>query len=258
MKFICYGCDKPCILDAGDYAGLEVANLRCVVKNSGYCKWEKCNDGEVANLPKLTAEVFDRPDCPEWAKWAAVDEDGKARFHAEEPFVPTKFTGTSWCSEGNDSFIDGKFDANDWKNSLIERPTRLPDWCEVGEFGYDHNNKVYFKIKRINNESIVLQYPYNEDVESNLYIEFFMAQNPTQARLRPYNAEEMKALVGRVVKKGRNLYSVTAYIEELQSIIIASLSSALLNAELLIVNNMTIDGSPCGVLEHLEEGEWRR
>ena len=31
---------------------------------------------EIAKLPKLTAEVFDRPDCPEWAQYAVVDKDG--------------------------------------------------------------------------------------------------------------------------------------------------------------------------------------
>lgn len=28
---------------------------------------------ECNQLPKLTVEVFDRPDCPGWAKYAAVD-----------------------------------------------------------------------------------------------------------------------------------------------------------------------------------------
>ena len=30
-------------------------------------------------LPKLTAEVFNRPDCPEWAKYAAVNRNNTAR-----------------------------------------------------------------------------------------------------------------------------------------------------------------------------------
>ena len=38
-------------------------------------------------LPKLTAEVFDHPDCPKWAKWAAVDYDGEVRFHQEKPTI---------------------------------------------------------------------------------------------------------------------------------------------------------------------------
>ena len=33
---------------------------------------------EPEKLPKLTQEVFERPDCPEWDKWAAVDKDGTA------------------------------------------------------------------------------------------------------------------------------------------------------------------------------------
>lgn len=34
---------------------------------------------------KLTQEVFTRPDCPKWAKWAAVDADGTAYWYEEKP-----------------------------------------------------------------------------------------------------------------------------------------------------------------------------
>jgi hypothetical protein len=209
MKFICYGCDKPCILDAGDYAGLEVANLRCVVKNSGYCKWEKCNDGEVANLPKLTAEVFDRPDCPEWAKWAAVDKCRNAMWYEGEPKV---VGSVFWNSQrGQIQKIPGKFDASDWQNSLIERPKNrvnwadiaeilrnskltfkekkqeLPDWCKVGEWVYLCNG-TYSRIVSINDCHVNLANGISVGKNS-------IHEEMVPARLRPYNAEEMRGLV---------------------------------------------------------------
>ena len=116
-------------------------------------------------LQKLTVDVFGRYDCPEWARYAAVDRDGTARFHAEEPFVPTEFTGNWWCSEGNDSFILGKFDASDWKNSLIERPVfqkltadvfdrpDCPDWANYA--AVDPDNRAYWfetKPEKMKNE----------------------------------------------------------------------------------------------------------
>ena len=39
------------------------------------------------HLPKLTSEVFDRPDCPEWAKYAVVDQDGTGVWVASKPSI---------------------------------------------------------------------------------------------------------------------------------------------------------------------------
>jgi hypothetical protein len=250
MKFICYGCDKPCILDAGDYAGLEVANLRCVVKNSGYCKWEKCNDGEVAKLPKLTAEVFDRPNCPEWAKWAAVDKNGYAHFYGSKPKI---YDGRFMERYGEGNWdISGKFDASDWQNSLIERPAKLPDWCKVDAIGW-HKRCGYFKVTYIDNVSKRADIQQMED-KSKGYLSFHTVCNETtQARLRPYNAEEMRGLVGKVV----------CGIEDKTFLVLSYSGNKVFFGEFgHTAEDLTLDiykfpdGSRCGVLEHLEEGEW--
>ena len=93
---------------------------------------------EGFKLPKLTTEVFNRPDCPDWAKYATVDRDGKARFHAEEPIIPIVYEIDGWYSTSNDSFIPGTFDPSDWENSLIKRPSKeeLPDWVKVDNIGW--------------------------------------------------------------------------------------------------------------------------
>jgi hypothetical protein len=39
------------------------------------------------DFPKLTADVFNRPDCPEWAKYAAVDADGRGYFYEYKPYL---------------------------------------------------------------------------------------------------------------------------------------------------------------------------
>ena len=89
-------------------------------------------------LPKLTTDVFNQPDCPKWAKWAAVDKCGKVRVHAEKPYLPTKFECEWWCSDDNDSFIDGYFDSSDWKNSLIKRPSK--DLPKLTSEVFDHED----------------------------------------------------------------------------------------------------------------------
>lgn len=260
MKLICNGCakwhDDPCILDVGNEQTVSDKRMRCPFKSAEgdlrYCKWEKYEDGEVAKLPKLTAEVFDRHDCPEWAKWAAVSISGNGVYFDSKPHLNLK--DVTWDGVKKWEFIYSKtgivfqWDYTDWKNSLVERPAKLPDWCKEGEWVYLCNG-TYSRIVSINDCHVNLENGISVGKNS-------IHEEMVSAILRPYNAEEMKALVGKVVKKGQRLYLVTAYFEEQQSIIIGSLSSALLNAELLIGNNITIDGKPCGVLEHFEEGEW--
>lgn len=99
------------------YARRHHGERRCFYEQ-WYGKWNQA--------PKLTAEVFDRPDCPEWARWAAVDACGAAYWYEECPNTPL-FCDTRWhpirlgskirsCSE--------RFDAADWEHSLIERPAK--------------------------------------------------------------------------------------------------------------------------------------
>ena len=76
--------------------------------------------------PKLTVEVFDRPDCPEWAKWAAVDQDGEAWWYENLPEREAGNWNAVPCQHTLHSrgrlIVDQLFDATDWKNSLIIRP----------------------------------------------------------------------------------------------------------------------------------------
>ena len=81
---------------------------------------------EPKKLPKLTQEVFERADCPEWAKWAAVDGDGRGWWFEDKPIIPAIpiiSWVTSWkCKEIPP--ITSPFDATDWEHSLIEREIR--------------------------------------------------------------------------------------------------------------------------------------
>lgn len=78
---------------------------------------------EPKKFSKLTQEVFEREDCPEWAQYAAVDKNGEADWYEKRPI--------SWCHQwyvnalgGRFARIEGKFDATDWEHSLIEREIR--------------------------------------------------------------------------------------------------------------------------------------
>ena len=63
------------------------------------------------NAIKLTPEVFNHPECPPWANFASVSSAGIVMFHSDRD------------SPGAKRYI-GIFDNTDWKNSMIERPTK--------------------------------------------------------------------------------------------------------------------------------------
>lgn len=70
-----------------------------------------------AKLPKLTVDVFKRPDCPGWAKWAAVDIAGRVWGFISKPCLIS-----NWVSNSDAYFLCSGYSAVNWQNSLIERP----------------------------------------------------------------------------------------------------------------------------------------
>lgn len=215
------------------------------------------------NLPKLTAEVFDRPDCPEWAKYAAVDVAGFAYWYQYPPLADER-VGV-WKVWGTDrQLIDEFFDAADWQNSLIERPVKenkLPDWCKVGEWIWHPEDMAggrYLKITEIRGGGVYAK--EKEDYDPDYLCFDLVRKYSKQARLRPYNAEEMKALLGKVVTEKEHdyyAYLVTAYTAKLdgKNLVAVAIDDAWVQAK-DVLKLYTIDNAPCGVLEHLENGEW--
>ena len=199
------------------------------------------------NRPKLTAEVFDRPDCPKWAKYAVVDCDGYAWWYKD---VPTRSAGGKWfCDDTYWKGTHGIWDASDWQNSLLERPSKdLPDWCKVGEWCYckdDDGNDKYFKITETKGE-----YLYGNDWD--IAVSF-----TKPARLRPYNADELRGLVGKVVTNEEgNDYLCTVFNRATDNSVAVVDIDTWVCAEYMLEHGYTINGKPCGVLEHFEKGEW--
>ena len=123
-------------------------------------------------------------------------------------------------------------------------PRMLPDWVKVGEWVYDTTIKEYACIKKEESKGW-----YFEHIEDGTII---------QARKRPFNAEEMKALVGKVVEHKKNLHLVTNYLEDsTDNTPYVCVGTNWREAKGLIEHGYTIDGKPCYVLEHLnDKGEW--
>lgn len=136
-------------------------------------------------------------------------------------------------------------------NEIKEEPTtnsnQLPDWCKVGEWVYSIPAQKYDKIIAIQDYRIVTErMKYTDD--------YINDGNIVPARLRPYNAAEMKALVGKVLDRDGDRGLVTFYDGDINKVYLGAWFSAD-----SIMEKYTIDGMPCGVLEHLTNyGEWKR
>lgn len=241
-------CKKPCYAEPPE----SCYPTRCLLSRKNKPNWRKEDEPATTSsqLPKLTAEVFNRPDCPAWAKWAAVDSDGEGWFYEEKPVIGVVDTFVNVTLRAQ--CIDGEFDASDWQNSLIERPEKktLPDWCEVGEWMWIKDLNVYFNVDRLD-ELLA----YGKDFCGRNYI--VAIENIRQARLRPWTAREA---IGKIVCwKGdysfqENMATINAVDcdGDLMGDLLGNINLEDLTKECFY----QLNGNPCGVLEHLENEEW--
>ena len=94
-------------------------------------------------LPELTPEVFALPECPKWAKYAAVDECGGAYWYSDKPVLISSMWMAPGCTSAR--VISGKFHALGWKSSLIQKPEPVKEFT-IEELEKHFGCKV--KIKR--------------------------------------------------------------------------------------------------------------
>lgn len=155
-----------------------------------------------------------------------------------------------FCVFHKEKQTDWRIDNTDLNTATIESvetKTTLPDWCKVGEWVciYNHYKKEweYFKVNETKGNYI--------SSDNGLKFSFC---DLMQARIRPYNAKEMRGLVGKVLEWGNNSELVISYNEAEVEVYVDRMWCT---AEYLMDNEYTIDGKPCGVLEHLNDnGEW--
>lgn len=187
---------------------------------------------EKEPLPKLTAEVFSLLECPEWARYAAVDANGLAYYYSDKP--TRKCTG--YHTPNNTQCISVyAFDAADWKNSLIERPAAVPDWFKPGVLAYNNYTHTFFHV-----------------TASTEYSEKYL-----EAKVRPFSDEELERKLGQFVDgPNSSRLLVTGYCHEgpisgLPEICV--LGDRWLTAEELL----TYGSRPQGIKQyHSKEGTW--
>lgn len=132
----------------------------------------------------------------------------------------------------------------------------LPDWAKVGEWGYDTAREEYFEIVAVTPFNVEVAY-LDDEFTMVIGIPIFNA-DCVQARKRPFNAEEMKELIGKLYESSLRKFIITGYDKEKNAIKVNELwftAEELMNGK-NACNPPMVDGKPCYVLEHLENGEW--
>lgn len=142
--------------------------------------------------------------------------------------------------------IPGKFDASDWKNSLIERPEKkiLPEWCKNGALAWENGD--YFELEVIDKDHQITM-KYSDGTEESVIADY-IGKHVKQARLRPYDVGEVPELPFEVTEKNSN-FRTTVVSCNGDKVWIGGASIAISTEELM--RDFTSKGKPCGVLEHL-------
>lgn len=142
-------------------------------------------------------------------------------------------------------------EADSAENEQFGNSEQLPDWVKVGNLVYCSKTGIYGEIKTIKDNKIYLRLINTDEV---LPVKLNMVlKNGRPARKRPLNADEMKALVGKVLETPHVALLVNAYGKVTKEV---STAWGNYTDEALMNRGFTLDGKPCYKLEHLENGEW--
>jgi hypothetical protein len=145
-----------------------------------------------------------------------------------------------WCAIKEDSA----------ENEQFGNSEQLPDWVKVGELIYCGLTKHYAEITEIKGE-VITMHVLDSIMSYSLDI-YKILQMGYPARKRPFNADEIKSLIGKVLRGDK--FDFCALITYTEAETIETQHFTYTSDEL--INDYTIDGKPCFKLEHLENGEW--
>lgn len=161
------------------------------------------------------------------------------------------------CSPGIAPFrccLTGESSCN-WRRVEDQKP-ELPEWCKVGawvwfsgakDIGYEPG---YLKITDVGYNGI--ENVINAEGDGIISMPLSVVK---EARLRPWNDDELKSKVGKVFEDdAENPTLCFRYQRGNETLHFAG---KIMSSESLAESDWKLDGSPCGVLEHKnEQGDW--
>lgn len=147
------------------------------------------------------------------------------------------------------AYLDAEADDNTNTNKDVDT---FPEWCQPGCFVYDERcpaGSRYQKVVEISEKHpglCVLEHDYisAQDINKDVF----------QARVRELTSVELYKLVGKVITFDNGDKGLCTFYEVGPALI--TIGDTFYCAEDLIEKGCTVDGKPCKVFEHFENGEW--
>lgn len=203
-------------------------------------EWEDDN----VKAPELTSAVFDLPNCPDWARYAAVDSTGVAFWYEK---VPSAVMDRWLEISGRYQVIDGIYHCSDWSKSVIVRPAntvRLPYWCHQGSYVYAKAKDKYAIITDIVgvSEDIYLCNSMSE-VSPSIDKSSFL-KNWEYVIVVPYEWFDIRNLVGTTIRSKDVIATVMGYDHEKKAVLVNNVWMK--PCELILHGFFKEDGKPCG------------
>lgn len=130
-------------------------------------------------------------------------------------------------------------------NEPVTDCNQLPDWCKVGEYVWcDRNGYGKIYSVREDRKSCAVYFRHGGgEYPLKAFLKF------KQARLRPWLPEEA---IGKVIMEAKCYYIISAADEYT-----ALIGNTFIKMDELLNKYKQPDGLLCGVLEHIEDGEWK-
>lgn len=209
------------------------------------CHWkfdamEECERHEKecsGNMP-FDQRIFERENCPEWANYAVISKNGIVIFSSK----PMKFLDGGWIFNHADNrvftdYLGEKVFRKDFAELMLTRERYLKLEVNPGDWVYSYEDGVYFKV--LNCDGM-----------------HFQNIRYAKAEKIPYEKEQLKEIVGKVVQDGTGKRA--ALISEYNEDHGVKIGEEWYTAEDLLWGMSYLDGMPVGVLRHYDEekGEW--
>lgn len=141
-----------------------------------------------------------------------------------------------------------------WHEVEDQKP-KLPEWCKVGAWVWHgpfdgiEFEQPYFKIERIDGELV-----YEKSHNNGFPVHYTYLK---QARLRPWTYKEAPETLKVISKCGpEQMICLFLASRNKHSVQYTTLPAWYIDVKILMDKYLQLDGSPCGVLEHYENGEW--
>lgn len=197
------------------------------------------------HLPGLPTDLFSEDGIPAWARYAAIDKDGRAFLYSEKP-TPSS-DGWRFVGGGIAAYRTGdEFCSENWEHSLIARPYHLKtgDWiCHTSNNRYEQ----VWELKDIGVRTV--KYIKGDRRHSDWgYGQIAAYFDPEPVKVKPWPEWDAHKLVGKVVQdvKG-NTELITAWCPEQKKVYMDMHAVSLEE-----LTKWWLDDKPCGVIESEE------